>query len=728
MTETAAHGTWKSPISAADAATGAVRVSYPAVAGGEVWWQERRPSQGGRTAIVAWDGGDGEPRDLLPAPWNARTRVHEYGGKSYLAVPSLSSPGGAPPGTPRVSPGGTPPRTPRDVSGGQAGVPDMRPAGGFGLVFANFADQRLYAADGATAGAGGAPSAPVPLTPAAAGFRFADFVLSPDGREIWCVRETVLPARDGAVPDGFHLGGGVAVRREIVAVPLDGSAASDAAAIRVLVSGAQFFAFPTPSPDGSRLAWVSWNHPNMPWDGTELRVAPVRGDAVDVRDAALVMGGPEESVLAPVWRDDAELYVISDASGWWNLYAVAAAAGARPRPLHPLAEEFAGPMWELGGRPFGLLGDGRLAVLHGLGEQRPGILDPVSGELSDIDLPGFRTTQDDLDVSGTAIVTVAGAPRTPWTVLRITADGTVGPGSTVERITRQPAGGPAAAYLPDARPVQLSGRQNGSPVHAIVYAPANPGYTGPAGELPPYIVHVHGGPTSHSLPVLSLEKAFFTSRGIGVIDVNYGGSTGYGRQYRNRLRGQWGIVDVADAYTAALGLAESGEADRARLGIRGGSAGGWTALASVTSGPGLTGTKEAVFAAATSYYGVSDLRPFAVDTHDFESRYLDGLIGPLPEADDRYLERAPVGHVNDLTCPILLLQGLDDPIVPPSQSEAIAADLAAHHIPHAYLAFAGESHGFRKAETVIASLQAELAFYGEVFGFTPPDVPPIELS
>ena len=265
-------------------------------------------------------------------------------------------------------------------------------------------------------------------------------------------------------------------------------------------------------------------------------------------------------------------------------------------------------------------------------------------------------------------------------------------------------------------------------VHAIVYAPANPGVTGPDGELPPFLVHVHGGPTSHSFPVLSMEKAFFTSRGIGIIDVNYGGSTGYGREYRNRLRGQWGIVDVADAYTAALGLAESGEADRARLGIRGGSAGGWTALAAVTSGPALTGTKEAVFAAATSYYGVSDLRPFATDTHDFESRYLDGLIGPLPEADDLYTERAPVGHVTDLTCPILLLQGLDDPIVPPSQSEAIAADLAAHGIRHAYIAFAGESHGFRKAETVIAALEAELAFYGEIFGFTPPGVPPIELS
>ena len=695
MTEIAPYGTWKSPISAADVASGAVGVSFPCFAGGEVWWQERRPSEGGRTAIVAAAGAQSAPREMLPAPWNAWKRVHEYGGRSYLPVPSLSL------------------------------------AGGFDLVFANFADQRLYAAGGAVE----AGIDPQPLTPADGGYRFADLVLSPDGTEAWCVRETVRPlGADGAAPDGFHVGGGVAVRREIVAVPLDGSATADPAAIRVLVSGAQFFASPTPSPDGSRLAWICWNHPSMPWDGTELRVGPVGGGPgagsgagpLDVASAALVMGGPQESVLAPRWRDDATLYVVSDASGWWNLQEVEASAGAPPRPLHPLQQEFAGPSWELGGRPFEVLEDGRLAVLHGLGEFSLGLLDPASGELTDVDLPGYRTTVGDLAVSGNAVVTVAGGPRVPWSVLRVTADGSA-------QQMKLPAAAPDPAYLPDARPVQLAGGPNGGVVHAIVYAPANPGLTGPEGELPPFIVHVHGGPTSNSFPVLSMEKAFFTSRGIGIVDVNYGGSTGYGREYRNRLRGQWGVVDVADAYAAALGLAAAGEADRARLGIRGGSAGGWTALAAVTSGPllagtGLTSAGEAVFAAATSYFGVSDLRPFVTDTHDFESRYLDGLIGPLPEADALYTERAPVGHVTELTCPILLLQGLDDPIVPPSQSEAIAADLAAHGIRHASIAFAGESHGFRKAETVTAALEAELGFYGAVFGFTPPDVAPLELS
>ncbi len=680
MTEIAAYGTWKSPISAADVARGAVAVSYPSIAGGEVWWQERRPAEGGRTAIVASAGPGSEPRDLLPAPWNARNRVHEYGGKSYLPVPSM--------------------------------------AGGYDLVFANFADQRLYAVGAAVSASA---SEPVPLTPAAGGFRFADLVLSPDETEIWCVRETSVPlAADATVPAGFHVGGGMAVQRAIVAVPLDGSAVDDPLAMRVLVSGAQFFAFPTPSPDGTKLAWINWNHPNMPWDGTELRVGSV-DSALSVADSLLVMGGPEESVLAPAWRDDFALYAVSDASGWWNLYEVAASGGP-PRALHPAEEEFAGPLWQLGGRPFEVLGDGRLVVSHGVGESRIGLLDPASGSLTDIELPGFRTTDDDLSVDGTTIVVVAGGPKTPWSVLRVPV------GGVPEIMKKQPALAPDPGYLPDARPVQLLADPNGSVVHALVYLPANPSAAGPAGELPPFIVHVHGGPTSHSLPVVSLEKAYFTSRGIGVVDVNYGGSTGYGREYRNRLRGEWGIVDVADAYTAALGLAATGDADRARLGIRGGSAGGWTALAAVTSGPSLTGRKEAVFAAATSYFGVSDLRPFVVDTHDFESRYVDGLIGPLPQAEDVYAERAPVGHVTDLTCPILLLQGLDDPIVPPSQSEAIAADLARHHIRHAYIAFAGESHGFRKAESVIASLEAELAFYGDVFGFTPPGVPPLELS
>jgi dipeptidyl aminopeptidase/acylaminoacyl peptidase len=690
MKQIAPYGTWTSPITAADVASAESRFGFPDFAGDEVWWQEGRPAESGRTTIMA-AGPSGAARDLLPPPWNARNRVHEYGGKSFMPVPADD---------------------------------------GFDLVFANFADQRLYRAGAAAA------AEPAPLTPGGAGFRFADIVLSPDRSEIWCVREAHTD--DGGIT------------RAIVAVPLDGSAAADAGKIRLLVTGADFFAFPTPSLDGTKLAWINWDHPRMPWDGTELRVGPLSSGSTvgtTVADSTLLMGGPAESVLAPAWRDNAELYAVSDRSEWWNLYRIPA-TGGEPKPLCPREEEFAGPLWQLGGRPYAVLGDGRLAVTHGTGTQRLSFLDPESGALTDAGLT--YQAYGAIAASGTAAATVAGGARTPLSVIRVDA-ARADSLAVILRQAQVTAADPG--YLPVPRQAALPAGPNGSTVHALVYPPSSPAYEAPAGELPPYIVWVHGGPTSKSAPLLDVEKAYFTSRGIGVIDVNYGGSTGYGRAYRERLRGQWGVVDVADAMNAALALAEAGDADGRRLGIRGGSAGGWTALAAVTSG--LTGTSadevagEAglgkpgrsvgagwsgrqghppVFAAAVSYYGVAELKSFAETTHDFESRYLDGLIGPLPEAADLYDERSPMGHVSPVTCPILLLQGLDDPIVPPSQSEAIAADLAAHGIPYAYIAFQGESHGFRKAETIIRSLESELAFYGQIMGFTPPGVSPLTLQ
>jgi dipeptidyl aminopeptidase/acylaminoacyl peptidase len=535
-------------------------------------------------------------------------------------------------------------------------------------------------------------------------------VLSPGGDEVWCVRERHAGRR---------------ITRAIVAVPLDGSAADDAGAVRVLVSGSDFYAFPAPSPDGSALAWICWDHPRMPWDGTELRVA-----AVGEWQQWAIMGGRQESVLAPVWRDNRSLYVISDRSGWWNLYLVDLnePAGA-PRPLCPREEEFAAPLWQLGMYPFAVLDDGWLVVSHGTGLSRLGVLDPQTGQLTDFDLP-YQSFSPWLSASGRSVAATAGGPAVPLSVVRVDippAGREAGrPRAVVTELRREAEALPDAAYLPVPRAERLAG-PSGSVVHALVYPPTNPAVTAPDRELPPYIVWVHGGPTSHVVPQLDLGKAFFTSRGIGIIDVNYGGSSGYGRAYRERLRGQWGVVDVADVMAAALALAEAGEADGKRLGVRGGSAGGWTALAAVTSGIGEA-ERGAVFAAAVSYSGVSDLRGFAAQTHDFESRYLDGLIGPLPESRALYAERAPIGHVSGLTCPILLLQGLDDPIVPPAQSESIAAELSARGIPYALITFAGESHGFRKAESIVASLEAELSFYGQIMGFTPPGVPPVPLT
>jgi dipeptidyl aminopeptidase/acylaminoacyl peptidase len=663
-TETYIYGEWRSPIDGADVARKQVGLAFPVIDAAGVWWQESRPEEGGRVAVVRQGpDGTGTKHDLLPMPWNARTRVHEYGGRSYLPLPD-------------------------------------------GFVFANFADQRLYRC--------GASGAPQPLTPAPAeeaADRFADFVLAPGGDEVWCVRER-------------HEAGG-RITRAIVAVPLDGSAA-----VRVLVSGSHFYAYPAPSPDGTRLAFICWDHPRMPWDGTELRVAALDGVAPvsDPAQQQVLMGGDTESVLAPVWRDDRSVYVISDRSGWWNLYV--ADLLAFPRALCPREEEFAGPLWQLGQSPYAVLGDGRLAVAYGTGETRLGVLDPDSGDLTDLDLP-YQVFVSGVSAAGQTIATIASGPTVPSTVITVEVLSSGGNGQ-VRELSRSADSLPDPAYLPVPRAARLTG-PSGSVVHAIVYPPANPAFRGPEGERPPYIVWVHGGPTAHVVPRLDLEKAFFTSRGIGIIDVNYGGSSGYGRAYRERLRGQWGVVDVADAMRAALALAESGEADGKRLGIRGGSAGGWTALAAVTSGIGVlagpNGPGEgSVFAAVASYFGVADLRGFAEHTHDFESRYLDGLIGPLPECDALYAERAPVGHVSDATCPVLLLQGLDDPVVPPAQSESIAADLAAHGIPHAYIAFEGESHGFRKAENIVASLEAELSFYGQIMGFNPPGIPPVPLA
>ncbi len=665
------YGAWPSPISADQVAGTRSKLGFPTVVGQTIWWQEDQPDDGQRTVIRR--GADGQTTILLPKPWSARTRVHEYGGLSYLPVPS-------------------------STAQATLGTTEAEPP----IVFANFADQRLYLAGQAVAqGSNG----PLPLTPdpavsgAPAALRYADFVLSPDEKEVWCVRE--------AHADGK-------ITRAIVAVPLDGSAVGDAGAIRVLVTGFDFFAYPTPSPDGQWLAWICWNHPHMPWDGTELRVAPVQNGVPG--KGRLIKGSNRESVLAPLWRDNSSLYVATDWTGWWNIYQIGL-HGVPPQALYPADEEFADALWELGARPFALLGDGRLAVRHGRGSARLGLLDPETSELTDVDLP-FSEIVNGISADGSVIGCVAGAPLEPDSLIKI--DVAAGEYHVLRAELKEL---PDRRFLPVPSAVELEGPY-GRVVYALVYPPTNPEVSAPAGERPPYIVWIHGGPTSHVTDRLSLEKAYFTSRGIGIIDVNYGGSTGYGRLYRNRLNREWGIVDVADAKEAARSLAKAGQADQARLGIRGGSAGGWTALAAVTTGA----VHDPVFTAAVAYYGVSDLRNFTEHTHDFESRYLDGLIGPLPGFDTVYAERAPLGHVNANTCPVLLLQGLDDPVVPPQQSESIAADLAAHGIKHAYLAFEGESHGFRRADSMVASLEAELSFYGQIFGFVPKDVPQLKLS
>ena len=651
----APYGSWISPITAAEVARGGHQLGGGRLVGAEVWWLETMSEEAGRNAIRR-HGADGEPVDVLPAPWNARTRVHEYGGGSWTPI-------------------------------------DRADGSGPSLVFTEFSDQRMYRLDPGSV-------QPVPLTPVPdleSGLRYADLVPSVDGREIWCVRESHAP--DGAVS------------RDIAAVPIDGVAAEDPSSVRVLVSGSDFLAYPTVSPDGRRLAWIAWNHPQMPWDGTELRVADLAPDGRFI-DTRVVMGSATESVLQPDWVDSDTLVTVSDRTGWWNIYRVDA-AGGEPRPLCPAEADFAGPLWMLGRHWHAALPDGRLLTVRTFGSDTLAILDPETGELFDVSSPGL-TSIELLDLDAENALVLAAGPHTPLALMRIRlADGVSQEiRSSVEQV-------PDEAFLPHVQGMTFDGAQ-GRDVHSFIYPPRNPDFAGQDGELPPYVAFVHGGPTSHVPGILDVAIAFFTSRGIGVAVVNYGGSTGYGRAYRERLRGQWGVVDVEDTVAVLQGLADRGLADPRRLAIRGGSAGGWTVLAA------LTGTD--FFACGTSYYGVAELLEFAQDTHDFESRYLDGLIGPLPDSQALYEERAPLNHVDTLSCPVLLLQGLDDPVVPPSQAEMFRDALVRKGILHAYLAFEGESHGFRKATTKIECLEAELSFYGQVLGFDPPGVPMLPLS
>jgi dipeptidyl aminopeptidase/acylaminoacyl peptidase len=644
------YGEWRSPIAAAQLGAGARRLGFPALVEDEIWWCEDRPDQGGRTAVMARRAG-GTIEELLPSPWGARSRVQEYGGRAFIALPG---------------------------SAGNA------------LIFANFDDQRLYRLD---PGAG----APVPLTPRPASYaalRYADLVLSPDRAEVYCVRER---HRDGDLD------------RHIVAVPVDGRGAADPAAIRELVGGSRFVAHPRLSPDGGRLAWLAWDHPNMPWDGTELRIGTLDGGRVG--SWSTVLGGPTESVFQPEWDGTGQLLAVSDRSGWWNLYRVPApGAAGSVTAVCPRAEEFGAPLWQLGAATWGRLRDGRLLCVHGIDPQRLGVLDPDSGDLTDLDLP-FHSYAAPLAVAGDRAAVIAAGPTIPSAVVAIDASTA---GSELVRPAVDPASLPDPAWLPVPESTTLSG-VDGREVHANIYRPRNPEHTGPPGTRPPYLVFVHGGPTSHSAAVLDLTKAFFTSRGIGVLDVNYGGSAGYGRAYRDRLLGRWGLADVEDAAAAAAALVERGEANPERLAIRGGSAGGWTVLCAVTS--------TDVFAAGTSLYGVADARRLAATTHDFESRYVESLIGKeLLDA------RSPLSRAHQARCPVLLLQGADDPIVPREQAEQFRDALAAAGVPHALVVFPGEHHGFRRAETVVAAAEAELAFYGQVMGFTPPDIPPLHLT
>ncbi|MFD3694679.1 prolyl oligopeptidase family serine peptidase [Streptomyces sp. NPDC058646] len=652
------YGSWPSPIDAGLAAALDGRPEYVGTIGPEVWWTEPRPREDGRRTLVRRTADGGPGAAALPAPWNVRSRFTEYGGRPWTGT--------------------------------------ERPGGGPLLVFVHFADQRLYAYE--PDAPDGAP--PRPLTPVSevgGGLRWADPVLR--GGEVWCVLEEFT----GPAPTD--------VRRVLAAVPLDGSAAGDRAAVRELTDGRHRFSTgPRLSPDGRRAAWLVWDHPRMPWDGTELLLADVTADG-ELTGVRTVLGGPEEAVAQVEWTAAGHLLAVSDRSGWWNPYRVDPDT-ADAVNLCPREEEFGGALWKPGLRWLAPLPDGLLAVLHGQGSPVLGILDPDSGDLVDAAGP-WTAWQPTLAVSGTRVYGVAASPRSAYEVVELdTAGGharVIGGGSP---------SGPDPAYYPEPQSRTFLGPDDRQ-IHAHVYPPHHPACRAPADELPPYVVWAHGGPTDHVPPVLDLHIAYFTSRGIGVVVVNYGGSTGYGRAYRERLREQWGVVDVEDCAAVARALAAEGTADPDRLAIRGGSAGGWTAAASLAA----TG----LYACAAVIYPVLDLRGFAEETHDLESHYVDGLAGPPQTLAVRSRERSPVARADRITAPFVLLQGLDDPVCPPAQAERLLAAMRGRSVPHAYVAFEGEGHGFRRADTMVRALEAELSLYAQVFGIDRTDIPRLDL-
>ncbi len=550
------------------------------------------------------------------------------------------------------------------------------------IVVSSFADNRLYRLDH--------DDRPIAITPEGP-WRFADLRIDPRRLRVLAVRED-------------HSGPGEA-KASIVAVPLNGATPPE-----VLVSGPDFLAAPRLSPDGARLAWLEWDHPDMPWDGSRVRTAGFAADGT-LDEPVLAAGGVDESIAQPEWSPDGVLHFVSDRTGWWNLYRLL--DGPVLDPLGPMEAEFADPAWVFGRSSYGFLPDGSLAAIgrydgrDRLFHVRP---DDLVGEV-----PTPYTEFEGLCVTAIGAIAVAGSPAEPTVIARL--DPATLAVAGVLRRASSVALDPAVVSIPETIHFPMP---NGRVAHALYYPPRNPGFTAPDGERPPLVVQSHGGPTANVSTALDLGKQLLTSRGIAIVDVDYGGSSGYGRAYRATLNGAWGVIDVDDCVAAARYLADRGDVDPERLAISGTSAGGYTTLSALAF--------RDVFAAGISQFGVGDLETMTRDTHKFESRYLDRLVGPYPEAADVYRRRSPVHFLDQIRCPVLVMQGLDDRVVPPSQAEAIVAALRSNGIPYAYLAFEGEGHGFRGAVAIRRSLEAELAFLGQVFGFAPADrLDPLEM-
>jgi dipeptidyl aminopeptidase/acylaminoacyl peptidase len=632
MTTTAPFGSWKSPITCALLTSAGIGLSELHFSNGNLYWLESRPDEAGRVVVVRCEL-SGTLSDALPQGFNARTRVHEYGGGAYFVHHDT-------------------------------------------IFFSNFKDQHLYRQD-----PGGAPSAITPDPPSPGSLRYADGRVTPDGKIVLCIRERHEPGREAI--------------NEIVALAADGSSEP-----KIILSGYDFYSFPRISPDGKKLAWTCWRHPQMPWDGCELWVGDLESGG-SVSNSRRVGGSSTESVFQPEWAPDGSLYFISDRTGWWNLYV------ERDGVISPVLEttgEIGVPQWLFGYTRYALLSNGRVACLvNEDGFDHLVLLGAQAGEQTTLPIPysTFGSIRSDgADALFFAAASPAKAPEIGAFDVR---------NNVIRTLKRSLDIAIDEGYIAPPEPIEYptSHEQN---AFALFYPARNKDFIGPEGARPPLIVISHGGPTSATTAALRLAIQYWTSRGVAVVDVNYSGSTGYGRAYRERLKGNWGIADVDDCINAARYLEKRGDIDGRRMVIRGGSAGGYTTLCALIF--------HEVFAAGASYYGVADLESLAQDTHKFESRYLDGLVGPYPQDADVYKQRSPLHFADRLSCPVILFQGLEDKVVPPSQADVMIAALRAKKLPFAYVAFPTEGHGFREAANIQRSIEAELYFYSRIFGFT----------
>jgi dipeptidyl aminopeptidase/acylaminoacyl peptidase len=630
------YGEWQSPISSDLIVAGTVGLGQICLDADRVYWSESRPTEGGRNVIVAWQP-DGTTTEINSAPFNARTRVHEYGGGAFHVAQGT-------------------------------------------VYFVNYADQQLYQQTG--------DAAPTTLTYPGK-LRYTNVLYDAAQQGLIAVRE------DHSDPD--REASNCLVRIDATGQQL------------ILASGHDFFASPHLNSTGTKLTWLTWDHPHMPWDGTTVWVADVAADGT-LAHITEVAGGPAESIFQPQWGPDGHLYFISDRTDWWNLYRW---DGKTITPLCPKAAEFGLPQWVFDMSTYGFVDDRTLLCTYTEATGKLATIDLQTLELKQIPVP--YTSISGLQVSAGIAAFIGGSALQPSAIVRL--DLATGKTQELRRATDLAID---PGYMSQPRTIEFP-TENGLTAYGLYYAPNNQDFAAPEADRPPLLVKSHGGPTAAASGDFNLKIQYWTSRGFAVLDVDYGGSTGYGRAYRQRLNGNWGIVDVQDCVNGAKFLVEQGLVDGDRLVIAGGSAGGYTTLCALTF--------YDLFKAGASYYGVSDLEVLATDTHKFESRYMDSMIGPYPAAKQIYFDRSPINFVDQLSCPAIFFQGDEDKVVPPNQAEMMVEMLHKKGLPVAYILYKGEQHGFRQAENIKRTLDGEFYFYSQVFGFTPADaIEPVEIK